>query len=252
VIAAIALSLRGRTIALFVAIACLPYVLVSNLIVPVGAILAERFLYLPVAGLCLLAATAIHRLGLTARRAAWAVIVILAGLMLARSLDWRSDATIFAATARNNPASPRAPYWLGSLALEAGRPEDAAPYFDASIRNWPAFASPWQETALLAARRGDAATAERNLTEAIRLEPAWASPRLNLALVLHRRGDLDGALKSARKAALLDPEYAKAWAEIGHLQFESGRFSAAADAYRRAVALGRTDLAPRLAEAESK
>jgi cytochrome c-type biogenesis protein CcmH/NrfG len=49
-----------------------------------------------------------------------------------------------------------------------------------------------------------------------------------------------------------DPDDAKAWAELGHLRFESGAFREAAQAYRRAVSLGRADLAPRLAEAEAR
>jgi Flp pilus assembly protein TadD len=172
--------------------------------------------------------------------------------MFARSGDWASDATIFAATARHNPRSPRAPYWLGSLAVDAGRPEAALPLLDTAIRNWPAFASPWHDRGLILARRGDAAGAERAFSEAIRLEPAWASPQINLALLLHRSGDRAGALRCARKAVLDDPDDAKAWAELGHLRFESGAFREAAQAYRRAVSLGRADLAPRLAEAEAR
>jgi len=177
-------------------------------------------------------------------------VAVLAVLMVARSLDWKSDATIFAATARNNPRSPRAPYWLGSLAVEGQRSDEAGPHFDRAIANWPAFASPWLERGLLAARAGDGSAAHRNLSEAIRLEPTWAAPQLNLALVLHRAGQRDAALRSARIAALWEPDNAKAWAEVGHLSFETGAFREAADAYRRAIALGRADLAPRLAESE--
>lgn len=247
-----AIASRGRIVALFASIAVLPYLLIGNLVVPVGAILAERFLYLPVAGLCLLAAAAIHRFGAIAVRVAAPAVAVGAALMFARSGDWASDATIFAATARHNPRSPRAPYWLGSLAVDAGRPEAALPLLDTAIRNWPAFASPWHDRGLILARRGDAAGAERAFSEAIRLEPAWASPQINLALLLHRSGDRAGALRCARKAVLDDPDDAKAWAELGHLRFESGAFREAAQAYRRAVSLGRADLAPRLAEAEAR
>jgi tetratricopeptide (TPR) repeat protein len=250
--AAVAIAVRGRTVALAVAIAGLPYLLVANLVVPVGAILAERFLYLPLAGVCLLAAAGIARYGRIAERAAAAAVAILAVLMLIRAIDWKDDATIFAATARHNPKSPRAPFWLGSLAVEAGRPEVAAPHFDAAIRNWPAFAPAWLAKGVLLARAGDGTGAARTIGEAIRLEPGWAAPHLNLALVLHRAGERVAALRSARKAALLDPQDATAWAEIGHLAFETGDFRRAAGAYERAVARGRTDLAGRLAEARAR
>lgn len=227
---------RGRILLLFVAITLLPYLLVSNLFVPVGAILAERFLYLPVAGLCLLAAKAIQAGGARTRRVALVAIVGLGVAMFARSLDWKDDATIFAATARNNPRSPRAPYWLSR--------------FDDAIANWPAFAAAWHDKGLLLARDGDLAGAERALREAARLEPTRAAPRLNLGIVLHRQGSLDDAEREIRKSALLDPGNPRTFAELGHVRYEAGRFRDAADAYRRAVALGRTDLLPRVKELE--
>jgi len=165
---------------------------------------------------------------------------------------WRSDATIFAATAKANPRSPRAPYWLGSLAVDEGNAEAALKGFDAAIHNWPAFAPPWLDRGLVLARRGDLQGARVAFAQAVRLEPSWAAAHLDLALALHRAGDRAGALKSARKATLADPADGKAWAEAGHLFFETGDFAGAASAYRRAIDLGRADLAPRLREAESK
>ena len=250
-VAGVALAARGRRWALVVAIVLLPYLLVGNLLVPVGAIMAERFLYLPAAGLALLAASATDRWK-PARTAASVTVAILAVLMFARAIDWRSDATIFAATARNNPKSPRAPYWLGSIAGDEGNTDAALREFDAAIRNWPAFAPPWLDRGLVLARRGALDEARSAFAETVRLDPSWADAHLDLALALHRAGDRASALKSARKAALADPADAKAWAEVGHLFFETGDFGGAASAYRRAVDLGRSDLTGRLREAESR
>ena len=227
---------RGRVAALFVAITLLPYLLVSNLVVPVGAIFAERFLYLPVAGLCLLAALAIGTLGRPARVAAIAAIAILGAAMFARSLDWKSDATIFAATARNNPKSSKAAQWLG-------RADDA-------IASWPDSAAAWHDKGVALAKNGDLQGAEQALREAVRLEPTRPASQLNLGIVLHRSGKLDAAERELRKALLLDPKNPRGFAELGHVRYEQGRYAAAADAYRRAVALGRTDLLPRLHELE--
>ena len=226
-----ACALRGRLPALFAATALLPYLLISNLLVPVGAILAERFLYLPFAGLCLLLTMALSPAGAIARRAAIAVVVVLGLAMVARSLDWKDDATIFAATARNNPKSSKALYWLDR--------------YDDAIAAWPEIAGPWHDKGLALAKAGDLAAAEPALREAIRLEPTRAAPHLNLGILLHRTGRLDDAEREVRKAALLEPDNARAFAELGHLRYETGRFAAAKEAYRRAVDLGRTDLLQR-------
>jgi tetratricopeptide (TPR) repeat protein len=229
---------RGRTALLFVAMTLLPYLLVSNLLVPAGAIFAERFLYLPAAGLCLLLAAAIDRRARRVLVPAIALIAILGVAMFARSLEWKDDATIFAATARNNPKSPKAPFWLGRL--------------DDAIANWPEFAAPWHDKGLALAKAGDLPGAERALRESVRLEPTRAQPHLNLGLVLHRKGQLDDGEREVRKSILLDPDNPRAYAELGHLRYEAGRFESAADAYERAVALGRTDLLPRLRDLRRK
>jgi tetratricopeptide (TPR) repeat protein len=223
---------RGRVAALFVAITLLPYLVISNLVVPVGAIVAERFLYLPVCGLCLLAALAIDRIGRAARVAAAAAVAVLAVAMFARSLDWKDDATIFAATLENNPKSPRAALWLGK--------------FDEAIASWPDSGAAWHDKGVALARRGDLSGAELALRTAARLAPAKSAPQLNLGIVLHREGRLGEAERALRKAVLIDPGDARAYAELGHVLYEAGRRDAAAQAYRRAVALGRTDLLPRL------
>lgn len=229
---------RGRVAALFVAITLAPYLLVGNLVVPVGAILAERFLYLPVAGLSLLAALAIGKLGRPARVVAVAAIAILAVAMFVRSTEWKDDATIFAATARNNPKSPRAALWLGR--------------YDDAIASWPEGAGGWHDKGVSLAKDGDLRGAEHALREAVRLAPLRPAPRLNLGLVLHRQGNLDAAEKELRKAVLLDPDNPRGFAELGHVRYEAGRWEEAAAAYRRAVALGRVDLKPRLDASEKR
>jgi tetratricopeptide (TPR) repeat protein len=230
------IATRSRAAALFAAIALLPYLLVSNLLLPVGAIFAERFLYLPMAGGCLLAALAIEKMRKPARIASLAAAAIFGVAMFARASDWKDDATVFAATARNNPRSPRAFLWTGKPAQ--------------AITCCPEFAAAWHDQGVALAKAGDLPGAERALREAIRLEPQRTAPHLNLGIVLHRRGELAAAEREVHKAALLDPDNARAFAELGHLRYEQRRFKDAADAYRRAIALGRTDLLPRLGALE--
>jgi tetratricopeptide (TPR) repeat protein len=73
--------------------------------------------------------------------------------------------------------------------------------------------------------------------------------RFNHALVLQRLGRKGDAERALRQALLRDLTHAPSWASLGHLAFDAGRYGDAALAYGRAVALGRSDLAPRLDEA---
>jgi hypothetical protein len=231
VLALVVAATRSRITVLFAAIVVVPYLAIGNVFVPAGAIFAERFLYLPVAGLCLLASLAIAATGRTGRLVAATAIVVFGLAMFVRSADWKDDPTIFAATVRHNPKSPKALYWLGR--------------YDDALAAWPEIAGPWQDKGVQLAKDGDLAGAERALRESARLEPTRAAAHLNLGIVLHRQGRLEAAEREVRKAALLEPDNARAFAELGHIRYESGNLAEAATAYRRAVALGRTDLIPR-------
>ena len=95
---------------------------VSN-IIPIGAIIGERFLYLPSVGWCL--ALASFPLAVRARalqRIAAAVLVGLgcwwAGLSWQRNGEWRSDDALWSATYREYPTNVKAAYHLAEMAFE--------------------------------------------------------------------------------------------------------------------------------------
>jgi hypothetical protein len=114
-------------------------VLVSNLIVPTGVLLAERTLFLPSVGAMLLAGAGMARLASAARtgvtalgfqrahRWQWASSVII-GLVLAagawrsagRQLVWRSNATLFAQAPLDAPLSYRAHDLYAGLLFDRG------------------------------------------------------------------------------------------------------------------------------------
>ncbi len=90
----------------FVGIALLP---TSNLVVRIGAAMAERFLYLPSAGFAVAVAALAWRL--KSRRTAaivlGAAIVLCAGRTLARTRDWNDEFTLAATDVKTSPDSFR-------------------------------------------------------------------------------------------------------------------------------------------------
>jgi tetratricopeptide (TPR) repeat protein len=245
-------------LAVSAAVFLLPYLVVSNLLVPIGALFADRLFYLPSAGLCLgagaLAAWSTGTLGLPDlgrhRRGLLAVLagtaVLLGSASWTRTRVWRSDATIFADALRVHPDSPRAHFILGKLSGDAGRDQEALASFDRAIAVWPSYIPAYQEKGVVLGRMGRLAEAEEAFRETLRRSPAYDAAHYNLGLVLRRQGRAAEAERELRKALLLDPSYARAWAELGHLLADQGRRREAADAYRHAVVLGRDDLRPRL------
>jgi tetratricopeptide (TPR) repeat protein len=88
----------------FFALALLP---VSNLLFPIGSIMAERFLYLPSIGFAIAVATLAYRLGRERLRAAIliGVIALFAIRTSARNLAWKDDLTLTATDVQVAPRS---------------------------------------------------------------------------------------------------------------------------------------------------
>jgi len=262
--APVAAPLLTRQISLCAALFLFPYLVVGNLLFRVGAGMAERFLYLPSTGFCLLLAALMGRLfeGEVAfvpaslsqlrRLVGLAFALLLSGFAIqtaSRCVEWQSDRTVFEAAARVHPASPRAHYIVATLDAREGKTAEALDRIELTLRLWPDYLPGWVQKGVLLGQRGDIAGAESACREATRVGPAYGRGHSNLGLALHRLGRLADAERSLRKAVLWDASLDQAWAELGNVLFEQRRYARAADAYARAAALGRSAVASRLREA---
>lgn len=207
-----------------------PYLSVGNLLVLVGIGFAERLVYLPSAGFCLLCALALDAVfrmdaptRARARRAAWvlaalAIVALALWKTRAATLDWRSPETLFAAAARAAPDSPRAQFTLGKIRLDQGRTEEALRLFQRTVELWPQFSAAWYERGMIEIRRGEPDLAGHSLEQALRVNP-W---------------------------------HADAAAALAELRLASGHPREALLLYRRAARLGRADVVPKMREILSR
>ncbi len=114
---------RNRAVMFCLALCVLSYLPTSNLLIHIGSIMAERFMYLPLAGFAMLLTMAVSavagRLGapleINHHPSDWrrfAPHAVLSALIVAygirtfqRNFDWKSETTIFAAAIETTPAS---------------------------------------------------------------------------------------------------------------------------------------------------
>jgi len=265
ILGALALLISGSRAPLgaFAALAFfLPYLVVGNLLFDVGTIFAERLMYMPSAGFCLMMGLL---LGLYARApdrgpelfsrrlSVLALLLLLAGLSVAawaRCLDWRNDETLFTAALRVQPDSPRAHFIVGKLHGDRGEQEQALAQLDSTLQLYPEHVSALVEKGVLLGRGGQLHSAVQLFEEALRINPANAMAHLDLGIALRRLGRRQQAERALLKAVLWDQALSKGWAELGNHYLEMQRHAAAAAAYRRAISLGRKELVERLRMAE--
>ncbi|MEW5847745.1 MAG: DUF1736 domain-containing protein [Myxococcota bacterium] len=129
---------RKSVVGVVLSLWLVPYALFSNLLLLVGTIMADRLMYMPSVGLCLLVSILLldpsrlraslpFRLPTWHQQAAWTVVVAatlaLGARTVARNRDWKDDFTLFSSALEVVPGSAKVRF---NLALaHARRGEDA-------------------------------------------------------------------------------------------------------------------------------
>jgi len=221
---------------------------VSNLILPIGTIMAERLLYLPSVGLCLLAghglAAVYGQITGRAGRAVLAGFAILiaahAAVTLTRNRDWASERKLFAAAAAASPHSAKAHFNHASALVDAGKINQA----EEALRRTLAIASAYPEAhnllGTLRLARGEVAEAGRAFEAALRDAPDYPPALGNLGIVRRREGRMQDAQRLLERAVRLDPSMAIAYVNLGLIAEIQGDLRQAVAHYRRAYALDPT------------
>ena len=137
-------SKNSKITVISLALLVFPFVPASNLFFPVGFVVAERVLYLPSMGFCLLVALGVWRLMHHSRAVSTLVKVGLAYLLLAhsaktvvRNKDWISDAELFVSAISVNPSNGKLYNNLGHEYETSGDPHKAEILFRSATRVQP-------------------------------------------------------------------------------------------------------------------
>jgi len=122
------------------AILVLPFLPASNLFFNVGFVLAERILYLPSAGYCLLLAVGLRELAarLSAPRATALAYAALLALLFARSWtrsgEWRDEELLFRSALNVCPLNAKVHYNVAKKAADAGHADLAKLEYREALR----------------------------------------------------------------------------------------------------------------------
>ena len=187
----------------------LTFTIVSNMAFPIGTIMAERLLYLPSAGFCLLAAMAFPRgRGALPALAAALLLCLYAGRSFTRNRDWRDDNALFVKTAATSPASVRALVNAAQAQVERRKFAEARELVLRALRLSPVtdkFPLPYNTLGLAHLGEGDLTAAELAFREALKRDPLDLDARVNLGIVFARQRRYDGAIAAFETALLTEP-----------------------------------------------
>ncbi|MGH7786609.1 MAG: tetratricopeptide repeat protein, partial [Candidatus Binatia bacterium] len=217
--------------------------------------LAERYLYMPSAGFCLLVGELVRRAwdaaALRRRRpalaAALAVPLLAAALAtVAHNPVWRDDISLWTDTEPKSQTSGMAARGLGTAYQQAGRTSDARAAFERALqrRNSPrGLQTIHNNLGTLAMYAGDYGSARQHYETALAVNPNAPDTLFNLGLAILQGSQqspaaAQEALQYYRRAQALNPHDPDIEAAFAQAYALLGDHAAAAQHARRALDLG--------------
>lgn len=211
--------------------------LLPTLVVPLNLLVAERRLYLPLAGLLGLVLWLSRQQRLPARALVGAALCSSLVLTVQRNRVWADEATLWEDARLRGPQMVRPYLRLGVVHRQRGEGEQAEEAYQRALGLDPANAPAHNNLGNLYREQGRNADAEREYRQALALLPRYPEALNNLAALCSSQGRMEEALEFYGRALDLGGERGELYNNIGIAQARLGRWAAAETALRRAVEL---------------
>lgn len=214
--------------------------IVSNIVVPSGILLAERALYLPSVGIALAGAWLWSSATARAPAPAFAALVLVLAAGAARSLTrepvWRSNQTFFPALVRDAPGSFRSSWVAGMLAYQRGDRAGGERLIRRALEVYPLHAGPWADLARELEQEGRWQAAGDARWGAFRADGKRHRDAAQAIEDLMKAGAIDLAARRAQEALAAAPRSYEVMVAASDVALAQGQ-PARALSWRRSVAL---------------
>jgi len=232
-------------------------------IVPFKAVMAERFLYLPLIGFAALFGILFSKVNTAERMAPpvkYCLVSILVSVMVAygmisisRNIEWRDEISFYTREAALSASNPRAHYNLGYVYAKkasetAGSDKrTAGAYYALAIEEFKKAIALKPDSQSCYFALGNAYNALGWYDLAIKNFRKAAAIREdsyvynNLGIAYYRKGMYDAALGSFRKALRLDAGHRNASVNLGNAYYMKRDYARAKQAWLRVIRSGRTE-----------
>lgn len=232
---------------------------VSN-IFPISMLMAERFLYLPLAGMCIACAGVVQ--SLTGRGTFWrrlthggavAALIAFSFITVAKNTAWRDPEVLWSQTLERYPDSYRARMGLAEVYYERGQTVEAIKQYGYALRIFP-NTQVLHDMGNAYRQVGDFPSAVAAYKSALALEPdsSWTHTSLGITYLL--QGKVDQAIGELRRAIELERSYWIAHYYLGVALEGRGELKEALRELNEALAYApeREDVRARIDEVEGK
>jgi len=163
-----------------------------------------------------------------------AATAVLALSTRARNQDYRSELSIWAATAKNSPDNMLAQCGVGIAYAKMGQPAAAEAQFEKILRRFPTYPYALVDLGNLRRAQGRRTEAIADYQRALEEKPDWPEAMVDLANVLIEEGRVSEAVALSERAVQDWPLYAEAYVSLGLGLAQAGDRAGAIRSLRRA------------------
>ncbi|HAP00290.1 MAG TPA: hypothetical protein DCQ93_00040 [Bacteroidetes bacterium] len=236
----------------------LPLILVSNLFFNVGAPMADRFLFMPSVGLCVMIAGTLTMIFKNKNQIAFAIVLAISlcfsAMTFSRNFDWKTNKSLFAADEPKVPNSVKATLNLGSILMSeadtSSNPEiknqklaEAFSLFKKGISIYPT-ADLCNHLGAYYNIKNNPDSSEYFYRKSLSIKPDFAMAKNNLLQLYQKTGvkfhdekKEDSALFVFRKQVALDSTYVDSYNNIGTVFFSQQNFDSAEKYFLKTLTL---------------
>jgi tetratricopeptide (TPR) repeat protein len=215
------------------------FIPISNIISIPSAPVADRYIYIPLLGMCLAAGYFIRYLHSKKQVLAATVFIILVvgmgALTHARNNVWKNGETLWKDVVKKIPAKSTGYYNLGVIYQDKGFTERAIEQYLVALEKDPADVYAHINLGIIYHSQGHVDKAVRKFRDAIKAGPGLAKGYYNLARAYHSIGQFDKAIEQYRIAIIRQPDYAEAYNNMGSAWMAKGKIDDAITYYRAAI-----------------
>ena len=216
----------------------------SNLI-PLVFLMAERYLYLPSIGFCLLLAFVLNKLYNLNKKYLKTGVVVFIVLLLSfysfaainRNAEWRDNLILWTETVKDCPASSRAHDNLGFTYEHMGNYEGAIIEFSKAVELKPDNFRALSNLGVALAKIKEYNKSIFYLEKSLKVNPYSYKTYNKLGLVYSEIGDYEPAIAMQKKAISLNPYFAKGYNDLGIVYGYIGDFNASLTSFKKAIGI---------------
>jgi hypothetical protein len=192
----------------------LPALPISNLLFPIGTVMAERLMYVPLIGWALVWGWGCHQMALRWPRYAFVILLLMftgfGKTAIQRNADWQNDQTLFASAVVAQPNSAKAHFNLGNAVRDLGDLQMALEHYDQALAIYPQYAEVYYNIGVIHQQTGQREMALSVYQKAIEADAVHVSAWNNIGVLLAERGDYQNAVDAFLHAVKIKPNWQEA------------------------------------------